>query len=157
MKLIERFMDKVVQVPIAGCWIWTASHIESVGYGRFGMSSGEVEYAHRASWRLFRGEIPKGMYVCHHCDVRLCVNPDHLFLGTASDNMRDASRKNRVVLPTMEQRLRGEKQPMSKLTNDQVRRIRASEVSSAALAKEFGVDPSAISRIRSRQTYASVQ
>jgi hypothetical protein len=157
MKREELFMRKVVAVPIAGCWIWTGSAVNSVGYGRFGMGSGETEYAHRASWRLFRGEIPSGKHVCHHCDVRLCVNPDHLFIGTAADNMRDASKKGRIVLPKDEQRLRGEDQPMAKLTNEQVRQIRSAFKANCDLAREFGVDPSAISRIRSRQTYRSVE
>lgn len=152
----ERFMAKVQMIPIAGCWIWVgAEHV--TGYGRFGMPGGRVEFAHRASYQLFCGEIPRGIYVCHTCDVRMCVNPHHLFLGTASDNMKDASRKGRIKLPRADQMLRGQMQPMSKLTNDQVRAIRASGETNNSLAAKYGVDPSAISLVKNRKTYRSVE
>lgn len=157
MKREDLFLEKVAQIPFSGCWIWLGSHIESVGYGRFGMGNREVEYAHRASWRLFRGAIPNGKFVCHHCDIRLCVNPDHLFIGTPAENMQDASRKGRIVLPKDEQRLRGEDQPMAKLKNDQVKYIRSCNETNKKLAYQFGIDASAVSRIRSRLTYRSVE
>jgi hypothetical protein len=159
--ITDRFMEKVVMIPIAGCWIWMASMIESVGYGRFGMPGNTVDYAHRASWRIFRGPIPDGIYVCHHCDIGLCVNPYHLFLGTAKDNMQDASSKGRIVLPPSAAMLRAEQQPMSKLTNAQVQRVRELYVgghrSQSSLARELDVHPSAISRAVRGVTYASVQ
>jgi len=77
------------------CWTWTA-HQNSTGYGRFyDTARGRLVLAHRLSWELHRGPVPKGLCVCHHCDNRLCVRPDHLFLGTYSDNMKDMMRKGR--------------------------------------------------------------
>ncbi|MBL8445652.1 MAG: HNH endonuclease [Zoogloeaceae bacterium] len=157
MKLLDRFIEKCIPVTESGCWIWMACIHSSTGYGRFGIGRRETEYAHRASWRLFKGEIPAGLDVCHMCDVRLCVNPNHLFLGTRQDNMKDASKKGRVRLPTIDQMLRAEKQPMAKLTNEQVREIRLSGKSQNELAAQFGVSQSCISLVKSRKAFKSVE
>lgn len=80
-----------------GCWLWTGG-VNWKGYGRLGggkPGSKWRESAHRLSYRLTYGSIPEGMHVCHRCDVPRCVRPDHLFLGTNTDNVRDAIRKGR--------------------------------------------------------------
>lgn len=94
----DRFWAKVDKS--GDCWVWTASVFrERLGYGKFqtGSNRGEsrVAYAHRVSWELHFGPIPNGLFVCHHCDNPPCVRPDHLFLGTAADNVRDMDRKGR--------------------------------------------------------------
>lgn len=89
----DRFEAKVSPVPHAGCWLWTGAET-GTGYGAF-WAHGERR-AHRVSYRLYKGPIPNGMVVCHRCDTPLCVNPEHLFLGTQRDNMLDASRKGRL-------------------------------------------------------------
>lgn len=87
----ERFWSKVSKGD--GCWEWQAGRLPT-GYGRF--SDKGVEYkAHRFSWALAHGAIPEGMLICHRCDNPRCVRPDHLFLGTNSDNQRDMVNKNR--------------------------------------------------------------
>lgn len=91
----ERFWRHTVPEPNSGCWLWLRS-IQPTGYGQFTRETGAFVYAHRMAYELTHGLIPKGRYVCHTCDVRSCVNPDHLFLGTAEDNMQDASRKGRL-------------------------------------------------------------
>jgi hypothetical protein len=151
---IDRFMAKVEMIPEAGCWLWTAC-VHSTGYGRFGMGGNEVEYSHRAAWRLLVGEIPESMYVCHKCDIRICVNPYHLFIGTASDNMQDASRKGRILIPK-ESHASDETHQPAKLTNDQVISIRESSSGLSALSGMYGVSKSAIWAARTGRTFRDV-
>jgi len=91
-----RFWRKVSKTD--SCWIWMAG-VTSSGYGQFmvGKSPSIKAYAHRFSWTLAHGPIPDGLFVCHRCDTPRCVRPDHLFLGTARENMHDALRKHRPV------------------------------------------------------------
>lgn len=80
-----------------GCWIWKGAKAGN-GYGSI-FKDGRPEMAHRVSWILHFGSIPEGMYVLHSCDVPACVNPAHLFIGSQSENLKDAVAKGRVVPP----------------------------------------------------------
>lgn len=91
-----RFWAKVDRNTDSGCWEWTR-HINDGGYGICSTPLGNR--AHRVSWTLHNGPIPSGLFVCHHCDNRKCVNPSHLFLGTAADNVRDRDQKGRRAPP----------------------------------------------------------
>ena len=86
-----RFMRLVRKTR--GCWYWIGA-TGWAGYGKFTYRDKQW-YAHRAAYEMFRGSIPNGQLVCHHCDRPRCVKPDHLFTGTVKDNAQDAVRKGR--------------------------------------------------------------
>lgn len=89
----QRFESKVKPPNANGCMLWAAAR-DGGGYGQFSMHN-KSSTAHRAAWLLYRGEIAAGLHVLHKCDVPLCVNPDHLFLGTPLDNAIDREAKGR--------------------------------------------------------------
>ena len=90
--LEERFWRKVDFRYSDGCWTWNAS---TIGYPPFEYGHFNGSTAHRYSYQLHHGDIPEGMFVCHTCDNPLCINPKHLFLGTAKDNSQDRINKGR--------------------------------------------------------------
>lgn len=148
--LEERFWEKV-KTPLDPdeCWVWTAATDGLFGYGKIGVTvdgKHSSTQAHRVSWELHYGPIPKGLFVCHHCDNPLCVNPSHLFLGTQVDNMRDARAKGR-----MKSHFFKGGRFHTKLTEDQVIEIRerysAGGILRRELAEEFGVSLGCIADI----------
>lgn len=140
----ERILRRIVPEPNSGCWLWTGSGRS--GYGYTPWLGGRQEGVHRIMYESHCGPIPAGMQVCHTCDVRCCVNPRHLFLGTAKDNSQDAARKGRMAW--------GERQGMSKLSEDQVREILSSDERSYILARRFGVGKPAITSVRKGHRWA---
>ena len=138
-----RFWTKVNKTET--CWLWIAGK-DTGGYGTI-IYKGKTQKAHRVAWQIYFGAIPDGMCVLHQCDVRNCIKPEHLFLGTQADNIEDMCRKGRNRSPE----LLGEKNPMSKLNLDIARDIRAiykqGALSQHKLAKIFDVDPMTINAI----------
>ena len=138
------FWLKVAGPNADGCWLWTADKY-STGYGRFFRRG-----AHRVAWEVTNGPIPNGMFVCHHCDVRACVNPAHLFLGNHGDNMRDKAAKGRCNTPT------GDRNGSSKLSADHVRAIRserAKGITGRLVALKYGVSEALVSYIVRRKLW----
>ena len=125
-----------------GCWFWKAGK-NSCKRGVFNIG-GTIYSAHRVAWNIHFGMIPKGLMVCHACDIPLCVNPAHLFLGTASDNSIDCAKKGRAA---------------KKLNKEKVENIRMElkkGVLHEGLAKRFGVARSTITRIGNRTRWCYV-
>jgi len=153
--LASRFWPKVQKSddPDA-CWLWTGAQSTNRygGYGCIGLGTipNVIERAHRVSWTLHHGKIPDDLQVLHKCDTPLCVNPDHLFLGTNADNVADKVSKNRQSKDTTPH---GEDCPWTKLTLEQVRQIRAEYVpyskyaNARVLGERYGVEHSQILRI----------
>ena len=148
MQLEERFWSKVDRS--GECWEWAASRYPK-GYGRFRVA-GRTQYAHRVAWELTHGPIPHGMFVCHRCDNPGCVNPDHLFLGTPADNMRDMREKGRGFTP----RLVGETHHQAKLTEADVVAIRADPRTQVVIAADYGVTQRNVSAIKRREAWAHI-
>src|SRR5574340_407485 len=151
--LLERFFDKVSPEALTGCWLWTGA-VKELGYGVIGLGTREqgTSKAHRVSWELHNGPIPSGLNVLHSCDTPSCVNPDHLRLGTLSDNARDCVNRGRLKLPDN----RGERAAWSKLTAADVLEIKTRQASGADYARRFNVSRSAIYEIWRGKNWASV-
>ena len=131
MGIAEMLEARSIPEPNSGCLLWTG-HVDVYGYGVL-KTGGRPQKAHRLAWQEVRGPIPEGLCVCHKCDVRSCINPDHLWLGTQAENTHDRQRKGRQRFA------HGETHYKSRLTLDDVRAIRASSESQRALAKRYGV------------------
>lgn len=149
--ILARLLSCVEYEPNTGCWLhWGASTPD----GHVGLyTPGWRTFAHRASWILHHGEPAAGMLVCHKCDTPACVNPDHLFLGTQSDNIRDCVSKGRHAAP------KGERHLKAKLSDAQipeiVRRIACGE-SQGEVARDLGLSQGAISAMLHCRTWRHV-
>jgi len=141
LQRIESLVNRVKRDD-NGCWIWIGDRINN-GYGIVkirikGSPARKNITAHRLSWRLFRGKIPKGMDVLHRCDVKNCVNPEHLWIGTHSDNMKDMHAKGRW------------KRVHRRLFEAEVIEIRRMHKGGAPrkdIADRFGISPSQVANI----------
>lgn len=146
----ERF-NKKYQIQENGCWLWTGGtrlNGKGVAYPRHWTDDFKSMGAHRFAYELAHGEIPKAMYVCHKCDTPLCVNPDHLFVGTHHDNMRDMVQKKRSFIGRGESKI-----GRSKLTNEQAHQIRLMQIPQSKIAVIFGVSQTTIGRIKRKESY----
>lgn len=145
---MDRFWQKVEKTE--GCWNWKgAKHVK--GYGAFRYNN-RMGRAHRASYEMFCGPIPDGMLVLHKCDNPSCVNPDHLFLGTNSDNMADKVAKGREAHVGV----KGVAHPRAKLTEEQVTAIRVLSAPITHIAAAYGVSPTTIHDIRTRKRWSHI-
>lgn len=147
----ERFWSRVDKTD--SCWLWTGSTAPN-GYGVISESGkkGRRWYTHRYSYTIHLGVIPEGLNVCHRCDIRHCINPEHLFLGDCKANMVDAASKDRMT--------HGEVHHAARLTEADVVAIRARYAAGGCsykgLAREYGVYDQAIMKAVTGRTWARV-
>lgn len=147
--------DRALSWSAFPCILWPFSlkgrdHKDGKGYGAV-FYLGRLGSSHRAAWELANGAIPVGLHVLHRCDVRNCVRPSHLFIGTCDDNMKDCAAKNRMHP--------GESNPAAKLTEIQVREARirlSSGESQRSIARSFGIHYNAIWKIAHGLKWKSV-
>lgn len=144
-----RFWGMVAQDPITGCWPWQGERCEK-GYGRF-HARGRKWRAHRFAWEITHGEQLGERIVLHHCDNPPCCNPEHLRAGTPADNNADMLAKGR------DRHFVGTENPRAKLSDQDVRDIRASDAPLPALAERYGVSKSVVCNVRLGKTWKHVQ
>jgi len=152
MTFAERLEKNSIPEPNSGCLLWTGA-IGTDGYGVFTYwedGKSKTTSAHRAAWISKHGPIPPGKCVCHKCDVKLCIEDAHFWLGTNDENMADMVAKGRAAKPI------GIKHPAAKITDDTVRQIRTSTDSGVFLARQFGLSTANISLIRNRKAWVHV-
>lgn len=156
MTVEQRFLRHVRKGP--ACWEWVGSKTRA-GYGKFGHDH-RTRSAHRVAYELWRGPIPDGLCVLHRCDNPACVNPEHLFLGTKSDNSKDMITKRRQVFQRRPDLIpRGERNGSARLTAFKVAEIRALLAAGATkkrVARDIGVSRSLIQFIASRTVWSHV-
>jgi hypothetical protein len=161
--VIERFFKRfTIPKNENECWLWTGGK-DRDGYGQINSSrekgvARKCLRAHRISYEHFIGEIPEGYFICHTCDNPSCVNPKHLWAGTATDNNRDCAKKGRTGKFRPEPK-RGEKNHNAKLNIEDVRKIRKLREQGSScrlIASNYSVTPQAIRAICDRKVWKHV-
>lgn len=156
----ERFEAKTIAVPESGCWLWTAATngrgaVKGAGYGNYyDPVRRRLMRAHRYAYERYVGPIPDGLHVLHKCDVSICVNPNHLYLGTNKQNMEDKSTRNRA--PDQ----RGVRNPRALLSQEDIERAWAlwkKGLSQEKVAAIFGVHQTTISHAFTGRRWPHIQ
>lgn len=145
---VRYFAERSRVNATTGCHEWTR-HVNAGGYGTASYKNKHWA-AHRLAWTFLRGPIPAGMIVCHRCDNRRCINPDHLFLGTTQDNVDDKMQKGRFVAR------RGSRSGTAKLTDAQALAIRLDTRTQDVIANEYGVSQATVSLIKQGKAWTMV-
>lgn len=145
----QRLFERCMPEPNSGCWLWT-ENVTQGGYGYLDFNCRRWR-AHRLAYAAFVGPFDESLVVCHRCDTPSCINPDHLWLGTQGDNVRDCARKHRYPV--------GANHPRAKLSERDViavRRLHALGVMQKRIAQRYGVSESAIGSIIRREVWKCV-
>lgn len=137
--IAERLDFYSMPEPNSGCRLWVGGMMHDFGYGQLKVG-GKTANAHVLQWECCFGPIPRGLYVCHRCDVPPCVEPSHLFLGTLADNLADMRAKKRHAW--------GDRHPQAKLTAAVIPLIRADPRRHQEIASEYGVTKGLISQVK---------
>ena len=148
MKKAKPFFTRCLIDPDTGCWNWTSGK-DAGGYG--GLTVNRKSWkAHRYSWFLVNGPIPKGMCICHHCDNPSCINPQHLWIGTNEENIQDRNIKGRQA--------KGHKNRNARLNEFQIREIRLQQGKkiNKELAKQYNISVSTINDIWAKRRWRHI-
>lgn len=146
MTLGEKLEEWSIPEPTSGCWLWLGTLVK--GYGTMRWMGGNYR-APRLAWEAFRGPIPSGMYVCHRCDNRACINPDHLFLGTPRANVLDMMNKGRAVF------LSGEANGWSRLATEDVMAVLRDPRPARNIAAAYGIGKTTVTDIKRGNRWGS--
>jgi hypothetical protein len=147
LSIEERLELLSERITESGCQIWKYS-LNKQGYGKIQINS-KTHRAHRLAYETYIGEIPEGFSVCHTCDVRSCINPDHLFIGTTKDNAMDMVNKDRQA--------KGKKVASSKLSEEDIIKIRSDERSQRKIAVDYNVSQLTISNVKTNKWWKHVK
>lgn len=142
--MIRRFYELFIPEPNSGCWLWVGDSEDR--YGRMYVHP-RREKAHRISYTIHNGEIPKGLIIRHKCDTPFCVNPSHLVSGTQKENVRDCIDRGRF------RDYSGVNNPRAKFTLEQIETIKLDSRFQYVIASEYGVSQSTIGRIKNNLVY----
>lgn len=140
-------LKRYIRDPETDCWLWQGGK-ESYGYAVMCFQGQRNIRVHRFVYEKLVGPIPSGALLCHTCDVRHCINPKHLFIGSGADNMRDMASKGRSA--------HGERNGVHKLTEDEVLKIYSSPLTSKQLSDQFGVYWTVVQKIKNGQIWRRV-
>ena len=152
--LRERFERKYIPEPNSGCWLWIGALGGQTGRAMIGMDR-KVVYASHVSWLLFKSDLPRlpGDQILHTCDMPSCVNPDHLWLGSQLDNVRDCKKKGRLKRGPGYTTIIGEQHYNAKLTEADVIEIRTGLLNYRDYAQKFGVSADYVHQIQRGRTW----
>jgi len=159
MNTLEEIFSNCTLDNKTGCWNWSRAIEPHSGYGAVKFQ-GKKMNTHRVVWILLYGELDRDILVCHHCDNKKCINPEHLFAGTYSDNMQDCKQKGRLVVPVGVKLMRGEKNIGAKLTENDVVEIKKCLINGDKqidIAKDYNVTRYAISKIATGNTWKHIK
>lgn len=145
----EAYLHARFTIDCNGCWVWNG-HISNHGYAIAILQGRPKRLAHRVSYEVFVGPIPKGNGVYHECDNPPCINPEHLFTGTQADNMRDMAQKGRA------RKVCGVDHPKATLSDEQVAAILHDTATNTVVAAKHGVSPSVVWSIKTGRTWRHV-
>lgn len=144
--IIDRIESNYLPEPNSGCWLWTG-YVANDGYGQIKIN-GERWKAHIMSFNIFRGGLSGGKMILHTCDIRCCINPDHLYEGDVRDNSRDMVNRGRS--------LAGEKHHRAKLQNHHIPLIRSAKGKYSEIGKLFGISRTVVGKIKTRKAWSSI-